>query len=259
MRRYLVHRVDRLDAEGREALLDRIYPVLCESNGGGVTRDALRAYVFAPSVRRRLCEVVDPEGKTVAFSTFSLRFVQVDGETIGLYRAAGFATSGVGFNPYMARLALRTWLSDRLRWPGRRLVTVGHIVQPLPYLFFRRYLPRMYPIEGVQTPADIARVRDVALEVFDEQVVRAPWIVRAYVPQGRPVRLLGSNPIVAEFNRLNPDWRDGEALVFVLPMTLPNMAHGAGQMVLDLWKRWRHERQARRRREVRRKPQCQDV
>ena len=59
-------------------------------------------------MRRRLCEVVDPEGKTVAFSTFSLRFVQVDGETIGLYRAAGFATSGVGFNPYMARLVAGT-------------------------------------------------------------------------------------------------------------------------------------------------------
>lgn len=232
--RFVIHRVDRMDPAERDALFARLLPVHARSTGVRVDPERFYSYLFAPAVRHRLGEVSDDSGQTLAFCTFALHAVTVGDRTWGLYRPAGFATPGVGFQPYMARLALHCCLVDQLRWPTRSFACVGHIVQPLPYAFFRRYAPRTYPTETRATPAAIEAVRDAAMARFDEEVVRPPWVVRAFARHGRPFRPVGDAPLVAEFERLVPDWREGHALFYVMPLDLGALTHGALQMVRDV-------------------------
>lgn len=219
------HRVDLLDPDVREALIDELVAVddqvFCEPTPAAV----LAAY---RGVEFDACWVMTlrHEGRLVGYNAIRL---WIDRELdFGLWRSRAAllpAYRGSAMTPYFATL-MYVWF--RLRHPGLPLYTLNTLIHPSSFRLFATHARALYPFPKTELSPDDQAIYDRAIELFGLQRVEgcAPFIVEDPTvvetsPQEAARWASSDAPCTRFFLEHNPDYGKGRAVASFLRLSAP--------------------------------------
>lgn len=224
-----------LDAAGRAALIDRIYPVHCEIFAG-VSRADFGAYVVdSPAQRTRIQVFRAEDGRIVGYVATHVFLVDAGGEAVAVLRSeAGLLREARG-QTVAGRLLLTEALGMRLRHPRRRCCFLACPIHPASYFVLARTSPAVWPRPGVPTPSHVQSLMDgldgaLCLEAPTGsvgEVRKVGWVTRQTPAEAASWAAHGS-PLVRYYHDQNPGYTDGAGLRVVAPIGLATVATAAG-------------------------------
>ncbi|MFT7520439.1 MAG: CRP-like cAMP-binding protein [Kiritimatiellia bacterium] len=222
-----------LSPSERERLLDEIEPLarIC-FEGDGKMNFAVWFSEEAPGLQE-LMLLRDASGRAVGFNYVSVFEVPVDGQLVGVFRsAATILPEHRGQGSTFAH-ALTMAVRYKVRHPDRRTVVMLRMLGPTAYLVMKRYAREIWPRRDAPTPpAVLAQMRLFADAFGFELSEQTPYVSPSDMRPRHSADEVkawerSTNPDLQYFLQVNPDYREGQCLVGLVPLTVGNLTTGA--------------------------------
>jgi hypothetical protein len=182
--------------------------------------------------------LLEDAGELVGYNVIVYRARDYRGERIGVYNAnVGLLPDYRGHNRTVAT-GLRLAIPRLVLEPQRRLYFHAYLMSPSIYVMMDKYSDRMWPAPRTDPPSDdvLALVEYLRSENGPPRLDQAdPWVVRlpTSIDENDDEMAMwrkSDRPSVRYFFEKNPHYREGGALVLLVPLTLPNLLRAVGRV-----------------------------
>ena len=200
--------------------------------------ESYAARVLNPGVSDAWVWLLEDAGALVGYNVILYRARDYRGERIGVYNAnVGLLPEYRGHNRTVAT-GLRLAIPRLLLEPHRRLYFHAYLMSPSIYVMMDKYSDQMWPAPRTDPPSDdvLALVEYLRAESGPPRWDPAnPWVVRLPTSIDENDDELAAwrtsdRPSVRYFFEKNPHYRDGGALVLLVPLTLANLLRAVGRL-----------------------------
>src|SRR5262245_59555824 len=182
--------------------------------------------------------LLEDAGQLVGYNVILYRARDYRSERIGVYNAnVGLLPEYRGHNRTVAT-GLRLAIPRLLLEPRRRLYFHAYLMSPSIYVMMDKYSDQMWPAPRTDPPSDdvLALIEYLRGENGAPRLDPAdPWVVRLPTSIDEndaeiAAWLKSDRPSVRYFFEKNPHYREGGALVLLVPLTLPNLLRAIGRV-----------------------------
>lgn len=235
-----------LGSSGSRALLQRTYALEGKIFRNAEPFDAYAQRVLdADATEAWVWTLCDDRGELVGYNVIVYHDLEYRGSPIGVYHA------NVGLLPEYRRhnrtvsAGLRLAIPRLLREPKRRLYLHAYLLHPSIYVMLDEYAEEMWPSprtdpaspEIIDLLAFLSRGK--APPSWDPS---SPWVVRlpsAIADDDAEMAAWqrSDRPSVRYFFEKNPHYREGGALVMLVPLTISNLLRAAARLSLRRFSR----------------------
>jgi hypothetical protein len=217
-------RSSSVDIAQRAELFEQLYSCYSET-AHGTTREQLKVLIDGAG-EFRIALFYGADDELAGFSYASIERLEHAGRTHAVFNAAVLCRLGYHGGAPGAFFGLREALRFKLRHPRTPLAYFTRSSNPAAYRLLASTMPRIYPSFEHQTPPDVsAMVGKLGAQRHYEPVNGQPWVVRSpAIPNSSSrLRRLKADPYVQFYNRVNPRFADGNALLTWIPLDVANI------------------------------------
>jgi GNAT superfamily N-acetyltransferase len=235
-----------LEVGARRALLQRTHELEARVFRGAEPFEVYAARVF-DAHELWIWTLEDPDGQLVGYNVIVYDQHEYRGKPIGIYRAnVALLPEYRGHNRTVAT-GLRLAIPRLLRQPRRRLYFHAYLLHPSIYVMMDKYAETMWPTPRTDPPSPDALDLMTFLESrggpprWDPA---NPWVVRLDTSVAEDDAEIASwlkseRPSARYFFQQNPHYRNGGALVLLVPLTMTNLLRAVVRVATQRMKRSR--------------------